>query len=170
MVPILIILSMAGIWGTAHFGPIGKPSMVEAECKAVEDLIVREEGNGKAAWEQYRGFVQEYLALAPTSPDRAGLVEAMASSMIVVLGHDLTIYKELEKFPKCVLQSKRDQIAGMITETESTINFLNGSTPIEGNYFDPKLGSWNTAFYEEYISAMEFLKSQGKPEPSPTDI
>ena len=170
LVPILIMLSMAGIWGTAHYGPIGKPSMVEVECDAVRDLIISEEVKGKAAWNQYRGFVNDYLALPPNSPDRGGLVEAMAGSMIVVLGHDLTIYKELEKFPKCVLQSKRDQIAGMITETESTINFLNGSTPIEGNFFDPKLGSWNTAFYEDYISALDFLKSQGKSKPSSTDI
>jgi hypothetical protein len=46
----------------------------------------------------------------------------------------------------------------MITETETAINFLNGSTPINGNFFDPKLGTWNTTYYEEYLSALEFLK------------
>lgn len=168
--PVLLALSMAGVWGTAHFGPIGKPSQVEIECNALRDLIVSEEGNGKAAWNQYRGFVKEYLATPPTASERAGLVEAMASVVIVVLGHDLTIYKELEKYPRCVLQSKRDQIAGMITETEATINFLNGSTPIEGNYFDPKLGSWNATFYEEYMSALEFLKSSVKKVPTSSDI
>jgi hypothetical protein len=86
------------------------------------------------------------------------LVEKMAGSVIDVLGHDLAIYKEMDKYPSCVLQDKRQQISGFIDETESAINFLNGSTPINGNYFDPGLGTWNTAFYEQYMSALDYLK------------
>jgi hypothetical protein len=50
----------------------------------------------------------------------------------------------------------------LIEETQSAINFLNGSTPIEGNYFSPELGTWNTAYYEEYLSALEFLEAPKK--------
>jgi hypothetical protein len=57
------------------------------------------------------------------------------------------------------VQSKRSQLSGLIEETQSAINFLNGSTPINGTYFNPELGTWNTTYYEEYISALEFLKS-----------
>ena len=82
----------------------------------------------------------------------------MAGSVIEVLGHHLAIYKEMNKFSACVVQSKRSQLSGLIEETESAINFLNGSTPINGNYFNPELGTWNTTYYEEYLSAVEFLK------------
>ena len=66
--------------------------------------------------------------------------------------------EEMEKFTGCLLQSKRSEIPGLIEETESAIAFLNGSTPLNGNFFDPELGTWNTAYYEEYLSAQDFLK------------
>jgi hypothetical protein len=84
----------------------------------------------------------------------------MAASVIEVLGHDLTIYSQLNEFPKCVLQSKREQIPGLIEETETAINFLSGTTPIDGTYFDPKMGTWNSTYYEEYLTALDFLKDQ----------
>jgi hypothetical protein len=68
----------------------------------------------------------------------------------------------MEKFPSCVIKDKREQLDGFIEETQSAINFLNGSTAIEGNYFNPELGTWNTAYYEEYLSALEFLKDAPK--------
>ena len=68
----------------------------------------------------------------------------------------------MDKFPSCVVQEKRTELPGLIEETESAINFLNGSTPINGNYFNPELGTWNTAYYEEYLSALDFLKAQPK--------
>lgn len=157
-VPLLLTLSIAAIWGTAHFGPIGKPSQAAAECSDLRQFVAQEEVIGRAKWVDYRTLVDEFLALAPTDPERIPLIEEMAGTVIEILGHDLTIYKELEKFSGCVLQSRREEIPGMIEETEAAINFLNGSTPIDGNYFDPELGSWNTTYYEEFLSATDFLK------------
>jgi hypothetical protein len=157
-VPLLLAISVGAIWGTAHFGPIGKPSQAAIECSNVRQFVADEEELGRAKWIDYRTQVDQFLALSPTSPDRIPLIEEMASTVIEILGHDLAIYKELGEFSGCVLQSRRDEISGMIEETEATINFLNGSTPIDGTYFDPELGTWNTTYYEEFLSAMEFLK------------
>lgn len=155
--PLLLALAVFGVWGTAHFGPIGKPSQQAIECQSVRGLIIAEEVEGKALWIEYREIVDQYLALDPNSPERIPLIEAMSGKVIQVLGHDLTIYRELEKFPKCVLRSKRAEIPGLIEETQTAINFLSGSTPIDGTYFDPKMGSWNATYYEEYFSAQEYL-------------
>ncbi|MEN9542550.1 MAG: hypothetical protein RJB54_397 [Actinomycetota bacterium] len=168
--PILLAISIFAVWGTLHFGPIGKPSQQALECQSVRELIVTEEVAGKAAWTQYRNLVDQYLGLAPESPDRITLVEEMAGSVIVVLGHDLTIYKELEKFPKCVLRSKREQIPGLIEETQAAIDFLSGNTPIDGTYFDPKIGSWNATYYEEYLSAQEYLIGTPKKQKGTSDF
>lgn len=168
--PILLLLSTFAVWGTLHFGPIGKPSQQALECQSVRELVVAQEVDGKAAWTQYRKLVDKYLSIAPDSPERIPLVEDMASSVIVVLGHDLTIYKELEKFPKCVLRSKREQIPGLIEETQAAINFLSGNTPIDGTYFDPKMGSWNATYYEEFLSAQEFLIGTPKEQNGTADL
>lgn len=157
MLPILLALVAFSAWGTLHFGPIGKPSQLALECESVRQLIISEELEGKASWTQYRSLVDKYLALDANSPERIPLIEEMAGAVITVLGHDLTIYRELEKFPKCVLRSKRDQIPGLIEETQTAINFLSGSTPIDGTYFDPKMGSWNATYYEDFFSAQDYL-------------
>lgn len=157
-VPILLAVSIGAVWGTAHFGPIGKPSRAAIECSTLRDFVKTEEVSGKENWNEYRSLVDKFLALSPTSDQRIPLIEMMAGSVIEVLGHDLAIYKEMNKFSACVVQSKRSQLSGLIEETESAINFLNGSTPINGNYFNPELGTWNTTYYEEYLSAVEFLK------------
>jgi hypothetical protein len=157
-VPILLALSIGAAWGTVHFGPIGKPSQAAVECSNLQKFVANEELEGKAEWVEYRSLVDQFLALSPTSDARIPLIEEMASKVIGVLGHDLVIYKEMEKFTGCLLQSKRSEIPGLIEETESAIAFLNGSTPLNGNFFDPELGTWNTAYYEEYLSAQDFLK------------
>lgn len=149
---------MGAIWGTVNYGPIGKPSQTAAECQNLQTFVTAEEESGKASWSEYRQLIDQYLAIDATSVQRVPIIEKMASTVIDVLGHDLAIYKEMNKYPTCVLQEKRSEISGMITETETAINFLNGSTPINGNYFDPKLGTWNTSYYEEYLSALDFLK------------
>ena len=161
-VPVLLALSIGGVWGTVNYGPIGKPSPAVSECANLRDYITSEETSGKASWTEYRTYVDQYVALSSTSSDRITLVEKMAGSVIDVLGHDLAIYKEMNRYPSCVIQDKRQQISGFIDETESAINFLNGSAPINGNYFDPQLGTWNTAFYEEYMSALDYLKPLNK--------
>lgn len=149
---------MGAIWGTVNYGPIGKPSQTAAECQNLQTFVTAEEESGKASWSEYRQLIDQYLAIDATSDQRVPIIEKMASTVIDVLGYDLAIYKEMNKYPTCVLQEKRSEISGMITETETAINFLNGSTPINGNYFDPKLGTWNTSYYEEYLSALDFLK------------
>jgi len=157
-VPVLLAISVGAIWGTVNYGPIGKPSQTAAECQNLQTFVTAEEESGKASWSEYRKLIDQYLAIDATSDQRVPIIEKMASTVIDVLGHDLAIYKEMNKYPTCVLQEKRSEISGMITETETAINFLNGSTPINGNYFDPKLGTWNTSYYEEYLSALDFLK------------
>ncbi len=157
--PILLALSVGGVWGTAHYGPIGKPSRAAIECSNLREFVQSEEVTGKESWNEYRRLVDQFLALSPTSDERVPIIEKMAGNVIDILGHDLAIYKEMNKFPSCVVQSKRSQLSGLIEETQSAINFLNGSTPINGTYFNPELGTWNTTYYEEYISALEFLKS-----------
>lgn len=157
-VPVLLAISIGAIWGTATYGPIGKPSQAAADCKNLEVFVTAQEASGKARWSEYRKLIDQYLAIDATSDQRVPIIEMMASTVIDVLGRDLAIYKEMNKYQSCVLQEKRNEISGMITETETAINFLNGSTPINGNYFDPKLGTWNTDYYEEYLSALDFLK------------
>ncbi|MFM1796268.1 MAG: hypothetical protein RL733_49 [Actinomycetota bacterium] len=158
--PVLLAISLGAIWSTVHFGPIGKPSQTSIECKALRELIVEEEASGKTSWVEYRKLVDKFLSLQPDSSDRISVIEGMAATVIEVLGHDLTIYSQLNEFPKCVLQSKREQIPGLIEETETAINFLSGTTPIDGTYFDPKMGTWNSTYYEEYLTALDFLKDQ----------
>jgi hypothetical protein len=161
-VPVLLALAVGGIWGSANYGPLGKPSPAILECSTLRTFVEKEEVAGKSEWQRYRSHVDEFVALPATSNLRIPVIEKMASSVIAVLGHDLTIYKELNKFPSCVVQNRREQLSALIDETESAINFLNGSTPIEGNYFKPELGTWNIAYYEEYLSALEFLKDSPK--------
>ena len=156
--PVLLAISAGAIWGTINYSPIGKPSQAAVECDNLHTFVTAEEASGKASWNEYRKLIDQYLAIDATSDQRVPIIENMASTVIDVLGHDLAIYKEMNKYPSCVLQEKRSEISGMITETETAINFLNGSTPINGNYFDPKLGTWNTTYYEEYLSALDFLK------------
>lgn len=161
-VPVLLAISVGAIWGTANYGPLGKPSPAIAECSALRDFVTSEESSGKLKWQQYRDLVDEFIALPATSNQRIPLIEKIASAVTGVLGHDLAIYKEMDKFPGCVVQDKRSQISGLIEETQSAINFLNGSTPINGNYFNPELGTWNATYYEEYLSALDFLKASPK--------
>jgi hypothetical protein len=161
-VPVLLAISVGAIWGTANYGPLGKPSPAVVQCSTLRDFVASEESSGKVEWQQYRDLVDQYLALPASSDERIPLIEKMASTVIGVLGHDLAIYKEMNKYPSCLLQDKRSQISGLINETESAINFLNGSTPINGNYFNPELGTWNTTYYEEYLSALDFLKAATK--------
>lgn len=158
----LLAISVGAIWGTANYGPLGKPSPAVVQCSTLRTFVASEESSGKSEWQKYRDLVDEYLALSATSDQRIPLIEKMASTVIGILGHDLAIYKEMEKFPSCVVQDKRSQITGLIDETQSAINFLNGSTPINGNYFNPELGTWNTTYYEEYLSALDFLKASPK--------
>lgn len=160
LAPISLLLAIASIYGTFHFGPIGKPSQRALECSELKALVVKEESLGKTEWTNYRNLISQYESLPETSPNRANLVETIAMSIVEVLGHDLTIYREMEKFPACVKLDKRDELPGIIDETESSINFLNGSEPINGSFFDPSIGSWNAEYYQDFVSALDFLKGE----------
>jgi len=156
-------LSIASVWGTFQFGPIGKPSRAAQECADLKSFVIKEEKVGKSDWDTYRGLVNRYETTAPNASDRAALVEEIAASVIKVLGHDLAIYKEMEKFAGCVKKDDRSNLPTMITETESAINYLSGTEAIDGSFFNPALGNWNSTYYSEFISALEYLKgSSGK--------
>ena len=158
LLPVLLAISAASFWATAHYGPIGKASTTKQDCQNLRILIVAEEAQGKPIWQEYRGLVSKLGTLPENSTDRAPLVERIAGALIEVLGHDLTIYKEMNLYPSCVLMDKRKDLPTMIKETQSAINFLNGSQDINGSFFDPKLGTWNSTYYAEYLSAIDFLK------------
>jgi hypothetical protein len=158
LLPVFLLISGASFWAGAHYGPLGKSSTATQDCANLRILIVAEEAQGKPRWQEYRSLVSQLGSLPENSAARAPLVEEIAGALIEVLGHDLTIYKELNRYPSCVLMDKRKDIPTMIKETESAINFLNGSQDIDGNFFDPNLGVWNSSYYAEYLSAIEFLK------------
>jgi len=158
LVPIASLLSIAALWATFHYGPFGKPSQSAIRCAEVRELILDEEVAGKAQWNVYRQQVEEFKTLPANSPNRGMAVSEISLSVIDVLGHDLTIYQALEENIGCVKMDRREDVSGLVTETASTINYLNGSEPINGIFFNPGLGSWNFDFYSQYASAIEFLK------------
>ena len=159
--PVTLLFAIASIWGTFHYGPIGKPSRSLAECSELREFIVNEEVAGRADWNSYRNLVNQYLQL-PITSNRAPIVEEIAFTLVLVLEHDLQIYAEMQKFPACLLMEKREELPGIISETETAINFLNGTEPLEGSFFNPSEGAWNAEYYNEFISATEFLKDQAK--------
>lgn len=161
LVPILLTISLASFWAGAYYGPIGNPGEPKISCSELRTFIQSEERSGKEKWQEYRDLVEVLSASSNTSPDRPSIIQAIAMTLVDVLGHDLTIYKEMNTNLSCVAMDKRGDIPAMITDTEEAINFLNGSTAIDGNFFDPELGTWNGDFYAEYMSALDLLKSSG---------
>lgn len=157
-VPIFLALAVASGWASYNYGPLGKPAPVNSACSDLKTFITGEESLGKSQWQQYRTLVTKFQGLGSTSTQRIPLVKQMAITVIDVLGHDLAIYKEMDKNQSCVLSAKRSQLATMITDTETAINFLNGSQPINGAYFNPDLGTWNTNYYSDYVTALDYLK------------
>jgi len=160
LVPISLALTVSSIWATFNFGPIGKPSRAALECAELREFVIQEEVEGRSEWGKYRDLVTQFDGLAENSNQRPALVESMAMSIVEVLGHDLTIYKEMSRFPSCIKMERREQLPNIISETESAINFLNGSEDINGDFFDPNLGTWNTGYYSEFISALDYLKGE----------
>lgn len=159
LVPLFLALAGASVWGTLQFSPIGKPAHTSYACKDLRTFILEKEVVGKREWNSYRELVNQYLAL-PQNSNKSAIVEEIAFVVVKVLGHDLDIYSEMEKHLECLLTDKRSELPGIIAETESAINFLNGSEAIDGSFFDPQLGTWNPEYYSEFVSATEFLKDQ----------
>lgn len=158
--PISLVLALGSIYGTFHYGPTGRSAATANECAKLKSLIISEEKAGKSEWNRYRDLADQFNALAPNSSQRAPIVESIAMSVIEVLGHDLTIYKEMQRYPNCLKAGRVDSLSGIIDEVVSAINFLNGSEAINGSYFDPSQGNWNTTYYAEYVSALDFLKGE----------
>lgn len=159
LVPLLLSLALGSFWAVGHYGPIGKSSLAPTtSCSELRSFIQEEEQPGKSKWQEYRTLVTQLSGLSSNATERTPLVEQIAGTIIEVLGHDLAIYKEMNRNISCVKVEKRKDIPTMITDTEQAINFLNGSTPIQGTYFDPQLGTWNTNYYSEYVSAVDLLK------------
>jgi len=112
---------------------------------------------GRASWNNYRDLVKEYVAL-PQDSSPPPLVQEIAMTIVQVLTNDLSIYIEMNKNQGCLVVDRREQLPGVITETESAIKFLKGDGAIEGSFFDPQAGIWNTEYYSEFRSAQNFLK------------
>ena len=159
LAPLFLVLAGVSVWGTLQFTPIGKPAHTTYACKDLRSFILAEEVDGRREWNSYRDLVNQYLAL-PQGSNKSAIVEEIAFTVTQVLGHDLDIYYEMERNSDCLLSEKRDELPGIIAETESAINFLNGSEAIDGSFFDPEMGSWNPEYYSEFVSATEFLKDQ----------
>lgn len=161
-VPILLSLSLASFWAVGYYGPVGNSTSTSTtSCSDLRAFIQEEEVPGKAKWQEYRTLVTQLGNLATNSNERPPLVEQIAGTIIEVLGHDLAIYKEMNRNISCVQIDKRKDIPTMISDTEQAINFLNGSTAIQGSYFDPALGTWNSSYYSDYMSALDLLKGAG---------
>lgn len=162
LVPVLLSLALGSFWAVGYFGPTGNnKSAITNTCTDLRAFIQQEEIPGKTKWQEYRTLVTQLSTLATNSTERSPLVEQIAGTIIEVLGHDLTIYKEMNRNISCVLTDKRKDIPSMISDTEQAINFLNGSTAIQGTYFDPALGTWNSNYYSEYMSALDLLQKTG---------
>lgn len=157
LAPITLSLAVASIWASALFSPFGKPSRAEAECSALKSFITTKELTSRAQWNNYRDLVKEYVAL-PQDSNRASLVQEIAMTVVQVLTNDLAIYVEMNKNQGCLVEDRREQLPGVISETESAIKFLKGDGAIEGSFFEPQAGIWNTEYYSEFSSAEKFLK------------
>ena len=107
LVPVLLAISFASFWAVGTYGPIGKASAPAPSCSDLRTTIEQEEIPGKAKWQEYRGLVDQLSTLANASTERPALVQKIAGTIIEVLGHDLTIYKEMNRNISCVLLDKR---------------------------------------------------------------
>ena len=86
------------------------------------------------------------------------LVTLMADQVVKVLSSDLIIYQEMFKYRSCLKSDFNAQLEATISDTQMTIDFLLGTTQIEGQSFDPTTGAWNTDFYDIYESATNYIK------------
>lgn len=150
LVPLCLVLALGSIWGTFRFGPSGSKAYLAKQCDTLKTFILDEEMAGKADWTIYKRQVSEYLAL-DVEANRTSLVESMVTSVVKVLEHDLKIYERMNKYPSCLVESRKDELPTLLDETQSAIDYLNTS-------FSAETGEWNTDFYVDYISASEFLK------------
>lgn len=150
LVPLSLVFAVASVWGTFHFGPTGSKAFINKQCDSLRTFILDEELAGKADWTVYKRQVGEYLALDPES-NRSSSVDSIVSSVVKVLQHDLKIYERLNKYPVCLLASRKDELPTLLDETRSAIDYLNGS-------FSAADGEWNADFYADYVSAAQFLK------------
>jgi hypothetical protein len=161
LVPLSLILAASSLWATFHFGPTGSKAYATKQCESLRTFVLDEENAGKADWNIYKGQVNQYLGLNP-EVNRTEIVDSMSKSVVKVLEHDLKIYERLNRFPACLLATRRDEVPGLIDETRTAIEYLRES-------FDSSTGEWNTDFYADYLSANQFLKSQKDPKVGESD-
>jgi hypothetical protein len=150
LVPLSLALALAATWGTFHFGPTGSKAYIEQQCESLKTFIIDEETAGKADWTIYKSQVGKYLQLDPAT-NRTETVDSIVTSVIKVLEHDLKIYERLDKYPACLLPSRKDELPTLLDETRNAIDYLSGT-------FSSAEGEWNTDFYSDYISAAQYLK------------
>jgi len=152
LVPLSLSLATSSVWATLHFGPTGSKTYAAEQCKSLRIFVLDEENAGKADWTIYKKQVSEYMGMNP-EVNRSAIVDSLATSVVKVLEHDLKIYERLNRFPDCLLATRKDELPGLIDETRTAIEYLSSS-------FDSTTGEWNTDFYADYLSANQFLKSQ----------
>lgn len=154
LVPLSLMLALGSIWATFQFGPTGSKDYLAKQCDSLRTFILDEEIAGKADWTIYKQQVGQYIDLDP-AVNRTSIVESIVTSVVKVLEHDLKIYERMNKYPACVLSTRKDEVPTLLDETQTAIEYLK-----EG--FSAETGEWNTDFYADYMSASQFLKGNKK--------
>ena len=117
-----------------------------------------EEEVGQKKWSTYHSEVLKYKTGLSDKTRTIELVKLIANEAIGVLQSDLKIYEEMDANRICLTVSFEKDLSTVITDTQSSIDFLLGQGEISGQMFDPNQGNWNTAFYDAYESAVKYLK------------
>jgi hypothetical protein len=160
LVPLFSVLAVGSAWATVHFLPrsSSQTTSTSPECLQLQQFVMREELNGKSLWTQYHSNVLQYKAGISDKARNVQLVTLMADQVVKVLSSDLIIYQEMFKYRSCLKSDFNAQLEATISDTQMTIDFLLGTTQIEGQSFDPTTGAWNTDFYDIYESATNYIK------------
>lgn len=125
-------------------------------CDDLRAFIVAEEDLSFELWKKYHRQVIAFDKGLPKS-ERPAEVKRIAKSVRIVLESDLRIYREMKRLPQCLESEFRTDIQEWIASTREMIDYLNGDGAIEGNYFDPEEGFWDTSFYDAFYSATDNL-------------
>jgi len=160
LLPILLTLSAGSIWGTIHFFP--KPTVLNSaevnQCLNLREFVMSEEVVGQKKWSTYHSEALKYKTGLSNKTRTIELVKLIANEAIGVLQSDLKIYEEMNANRICLTVSFEKNLSTIITDTQSSIDFLLGQGEINGQMFDPNQGNWNIAFYDAYESAIKYLK------------
>ncbi len=160
LLPVLLALSAGSIWGTLNFYPKQSASDMSklSQCQNLRDFVISEEIIGQAKWGTYHSDVLKYKTGLSDQARTIALVKLIANEAIEVLQSDLRIYEEMDANRVCLTPTFEKNLSTVITDTQSSIDFLLGQGEISSQMFDPNQGTWNPAFYDAYESAVKYLK------------